>query len=61
MGGGKIMANKRSVDKSNPNNVYCDHCKHYKKEWAQCDNPESKYYTEQRYYYHRCKEFEWKE
>lgn len=61
------MANVRPINKSNPKNIYCGHCKHFENSgtsWCGCvvmvcGNENSEYYQRQRYYYHRCKAFEW--
>ena len=63
------MANKKPVNRENPKNIYCGHCKHFMNSGTSwlgcvvmvCGNPNSKNYQKQRYYYHRCKQFEWKE
>ncbi len=63
------MANKKQVNRENPKNIYCDHCKHFKNSGTSrlgcvvmvCVNPNSKNFQKQRYYYHRCKQFEWEE
>lgn len=61
------MANKKPINKDNPKNIYCGHCKHFANSGTSwmgcivmvCGNPNSKNYQRQRYYYHRCKAFEW--
>ena len=57
------MANKKPINKDNPKNIYCAHCKHYKAHpnifMMICANPKSKHYQANRYYWHRCKAFEW--
>lgn len=63
------MANKKLVNKDNPKNIYCAHCKHFANSGTSwmgcvvmvCGNKNSKHYQRQRYYYHRCKAFEWEE
>lgn len=50
---------RNRVNKSNPKNKYCDHCRFWK--CFACDNPNGCKYKEPREYYHRCKNFEWKE
>ena len=62
------MANTRPIDKSNPKNIYCGHCEHFKATDCRdkyglkvmiCTNEKSKRFLAQRHYYHRCKAFEW--
>ena len=59
------MANKKPVNKDNPENIYCDHCKHWKCTdsfyTSICNNPASVHYQNPRAYWGRCKCFEWKE
>lgn len=63
------MANNKPINKDNPKNIYCAHCKHFVNSgtsWLGCQvmicgNSNSKHYQRQRYYYHRCKAFEWKD
>lgn len=50
---------KRTVNKDNPKNIYCDHCKHWNRGTCKCTK--SKYYQNYRDYYHRCKCFEWRD
>ncbi len=52
----------RPINKSNPKNVYCGHCEHFKPCGKDdiCVNSESKHFKLKRYYYHRCKCFEWR-
>ena len=55
----------RTINKNNPKNIYCDHCEHYDKSAGvytgyTCVCKQSKHYLENREYYHRCKQFEWK-
>jgi hypothetical protein len=55
----------RPINKNNPKNVYCDHCEHYNKSKGiyreyTCACEHSKHFLEHREYYHRCKQFEWK-
>ena len=55
----------RTINKDNPKNIYCDHCEHYDKSAGvytgyTCACKQSKHYLENRAYYHRCKQFEWK-
>ena len=66
--------NKRPINKNNPKNIYCDHCEHYKigilvsdsdhfkteHKVNICDCNYSKHFLEERYYWNRCKCFEWK-
>lgn len=52
----------KPINKSNPKNIYCDHCEHYRKiggKWI-CTNAASKHYCTHRNYWNRCKQFEWK-
>ena len=59
------MANKKPVNRDNPKNIYCAHCKH----WGEhnlvlqeiCTNPNSEHYQNQRNYWCRCKAFEWED
>ena len=54
----------RTVDKTKKSNIKCEHCKYWTKEGLSnyhCVNKESQYYKEFRWYYNRCKAFEWKE
>lgn len=59
------MANTKPIDKTNPKNVYCDHCKHYDKspdnhmKWT-CLCKTSKHFGKTRNYWNRCKCFNWK-
>lgn len=59
------MANKKPVNKDNPKNIYCDHCKHWNGKHQSyhitCNNPASPHYQAPRAYWNRCKCFEWKE
>ena len=63
------MANKKPINKDNPKNIYCGHCKYFKdsgsKRYGQpvmiCTNPDSKHHQFGRYYYNRCKSFEWED
>lgn len=63
------MENKKPINKDNPKNIYCAHCKHYKNSGNKrygsllmiCLNPDSKHYQFGREYYHRCKAFEWED
>ena len=64
------MANKKPINKDNPKNIYCGHCKHFKDSERKdvfgqtrmiCYNKKSKQYLCKRYYYHRCKAFEWED
>lgn len=54
------MAIKRKVDKTKKSNIKCEHCKHWTDEFSDVDmvcNITGKV----RNYYHRCKNFEWKD
>lgn len=62
--------NKKPINRNNPKNIYCDHCKHYKAGAEKdrygypvknCGNPDSKHYHRARQYWHRCKAFEWED
>jgi hypothetical protein len=53
----------RPINKNNPKNIYCDHCEHFKQcgvYQSKCVNEKSEHYNRIRYYYNRCKSFEWK-
>ena len=54
--------NCRPINKSNPKNIYCDHCEHYSFKWnhGTCKCEQSKHFTKPRHYWNRCKCFEWK-
>ena len=63
------MANTRPINKSNPKNIYCGHCEHFKETGCKdkygydldiCTNEKSEHFQSKRYYYHRCKAFEWR-
>ncbi len=52
----------KPINKNNPKNIYCDHCEHYKHiegKWG-CTCRQSKWFSKHRYYWNRCKCFEWK-
>lgn len=51
------MADVRLIDKSNKRNIYCDHCEHYERFG---ENPRCKLTGEVKWYYNRCKRFEWR-
>lgn len=53
----------RPINKNNPKNIYCDHCEYFKScglYVSKCTNEKSDHYNKLRYYYNRCKCFEWK-
>ena len=52
----------KPVDKTNPKNIYCAHCKSAKDNGNNyiCDCPDSPNYKKQRHYWNRCKSFSWK-
>lgn len=52
----------KPINKSNPKNIYCDHCEHFGsgERTYFCKNPDSKRFLEQIHYWNRCKCFEWK-
>lgn len=53
----------RPINKNNPKNIYCGHCEHFKSCSTyedQCTNDKSEHFNKKRYYYHRCKCFEWR-
>ena len=65
--------NKRPVNKNNPKNIKCEHCKHWDKEHKTTitmtngyvhlpiDLPMCTVSGDAKYYYNRCKNFEWAE
>ena len=59
------MANKKPINKENSKNIYCAHCKHWKAHYSKfktiCTNPNSQHNQAQRYYWCRCKAFEWED
>lgn len=52
----------KPIDKSNPKNIYCAHCKSAKDNGDNyiCNCPTSQHYNKQRHYWNRCKSFSWK-
>ena len=56
------MANTKPINKNNPKNIYCAHCKHWVNgtKDSYCGNRESKFVAKHRDYWHRCKNFEWR-
>lgn len=57
--------NRKPINKDNPKNIYCSHCKHWEEdenifEHGTCINPESIYFLCDRAYWCRCKCFEWR-
>lgn len=60
--------NTRPINKSNPKNIYCDHCEYFKQcgktfygnPVYRCENPSSPKFEQERNYWNRCKCFEWK-
>ena len=60
--------NKRPIDKTKKSNIKCEHCKFWC-EWSYygenkdyyCKNPCSPQHNNQRNYWNRCKQFEWKD
>lgn len=53
----------RPINKSNPKNIYCGHCEHFKSCNTladKCTNEKSDHFDHKRYYYNRCKCFEWR-
>lgn len=63
------MTNKKPINKDNPKNIYCAHCKHwvigttvkkYGSLVCYCSNRESKFAAQERNYWNRCKHFEWR-
>ena len=63
------MANTKPIDKTNPKNIYCDHCAHWHRDYGpygydqskcKCTCPASKHFGKQRNYWNRCKQFAWK-
>ena len=56
----------RPLNKDNPRNIKCEHCKHFavsgETRWAMiCKCQNSKWHNEKRMYWNRCKGFEWHE
>lgn len=47
----------RTVNKDNPRNIKCEHCKYYSV--GVCENRDSVNFNRERFYWHRCKNFEW--
>lgn len=43
------------IDKSKKSNVYCEHCEHYDRFAFLCKKT-----NKEKFYYQRCKGFEWK-
>jgi hypothetical protein len=53
----------RPINKNNPKNIYCGHCEHFKscsEFTSKCTNDKSDRFNQMRYYYNRCKSFEWR-
>ena len=48
--------NKRPIDKTKKSNIKCEHCKYYNKRCSTCKITE-----EPKWYWNRCKQFEWAE
>lgn len=59
--------NKRPLNKANPRNIKCEHCKHFlesdEKRWGypimKCNCQDSKWHNKERSYWNRCKCFKW--
>lgn len=53
----------RPINKNNPKNIYCGHCEYFKScntFTDKCTNEKSGHFDQKRYYYNRCKCFEWR-
>ena len=58
----------KPINKSNPKNIYCDHCEHFKQYSTskygtptyRCENLRSSQFHLEKNYWNRCKCFEWK-
>lgn len=52
----------RPIDKNNSKNIYCGHCEYFKScgNIDRCENLRSPQFHLKKYYYNRCKCFEWK-
>ena len=63
------MLELNAINKENHNDICCSNCKHfingetYRRGCVVmvCGNENSKHYQQKRYYYHRCKDFEWED
>ena len=57
------MANTKPINKNNPKNIYCAHCKHWVRgaKADYCGNLKSEHAAQNRNYWNRCKAFEWRE
>ena len=57
-----VAKKDRTINKNNPKNIYCGHCEHFNKGAGDdlCKNEHSKHFNLKRYYYNRCKCFEWR-
>lgn len=47
----------RTVNTDNLRNIKCEHCKYYSV--GVCENRDSVNFNRERFYWHRCKNFEW--
>lgn len=44
----------RKLDKTKKSNIKCEHCEHWDDQNGYC-----KFHREEKWYYQRCKDFEW--
>ena len=53
--------NKRPIDKTKKSNIKCEHCKYWYGEMSNSRTKICEITKDPKYYYNRCKQFEWRE